>query len=94
MEPTTFRIACEAYDRLAGSEDWDAFGQVFDRVLDGLSPADQDLVGRLIQQLKLGRANRATVTPRSTGSTEKASSPRPLRLAEDSTGLRGVSGIQ
>lgn len=56
MEPTTFRIACEAYDRLAGSEDWDAFGQVFDRVLDGLSPADQDLVGRLIHELKSRRS--------------------------------------
>lgn len=56
MKPTDFRIACEAYDRVAGPEDWETFGTAFDGVLEGLATEDLDVVGRLLDLLKQWRA--------------------------------------
>lgn len=84
MKATEFRTACEAYDRIAGPDDWASFAGAFDRVLEGLTVDDMDVVGRVIQALKQWRLGEPT-SPRGSGNREDILQTLARHLSEPGT---------
>ncbi|MGE3077154.1 MAG: hypothetical protein AB7N24_20690 [Dehalococcoidia bacterium] len=53
---TSFRRAAELWDSIAGPADWEAFADEFDRAIGNLSGAELDLVGDLLDRLRLAHS--------------------------------------
>ena len=68
---TAFREVCERWDAIAGPADWKVFSDAFDRLIDGLSSEDQDVVGRLIDVLRSGSEREAAPSQRSFAKSQR-----------------------
>jgi len=56
MRKTQFRVACECYDQIAGPDDWEVFAVQFDDAIGELTAEELDVVGVVVERLKLARS--------------------------------------